>query len=50
MTLGRWLAWSIMLTGAIISLCGCMAVRLACAAGPVDCRDFRGVPIVCPGR
>lgn len=48
MTWGRWLAWSLMLTGALLTLTGCMAVRLARMAGPTDCRDVRGVPMPCP--
>ena len=30
-------------------LSGCTALRLAVAAGPMDCRTAQGVPIACPG-
>lgn len=34
----------------LVSISGCTAARLAWRAGPVDCRDFRGVPMACPSK
>ena len=33
-----------------LSLMGCMALRLAVAAGKTDCRTAQGVPVACPGQ
>ena len=49
-SLRRRRAGSVLIVAFSVSvlLQGCTAVRLAVQAGPMDCRDGRGVHIACP--